>query len=251
MGAWKFRFLIGSLIVLLLWLISPYIVSFLSSSTYLPSISGGPAPATISDIFNVLNTLFTGVALSAIVVAIFIQTEQLELNRKELELANKRYEDDDKWLRLRLDMEMVPRICEKLENQIETLLKDRMEDYPIDFHKSALSIDHLKDRVGNRLLEFQREFQKLDKEVEEARRKHKEAQDAASTMTDDEIVNAMKRLQTEGWPQTLDGVMRETQFRRDQLQGQSDPFMKAEKMLIEMLALQDRLDSAYRKASLL
>lgn len=42
---------------------------------------------TFGDMFGAINTLFSGLAFAGIIIAIFLQSKELELQRKELELT--------------------------------------------------------------------------------------------------------------------------------------------------------------------
>lgn len=122
-------FLMITAIVALLWILFPVIVAsiaeFGGSSIFTAIGQAGMA----GDSFGVLNSLFTGLALAALVYAILVQVEQLkqqaanlELYRKEVEETLIHLEREDAWNRLKLRMDVLPHLTRRAEDRFRSIL---------------------------------------------------------------------------------------------------------------------------------
>ena len=117
-----FHFIIVVILVILFWAITPIII--ISTSDILPESilkileSAGP----IGDSYGILNSLFTGLALGAIVFAIFIQTAQLKLQRREVDATLDHLQNENEWNRVKLKMDVLPLLCERNIVKINSIM---------------------------------------------------------------------------------------------------------------------------------
>lgn len=85
--------------VLLVWVIYPYIISFLNcylvTSEKIPKLdlmTFGSSFGTFGDSFGALNTLFSGLAFAGIIISIFLQSEELTETREEIKAQKEEFE---------------------------------------------------------------------------------------------------------------------------------------------------------------
>lgn len=86
--------------------------------------------ALIGDAFGILNSLFTGMALAAIVVAIFMQAQQLReqvatnnLYKREVAAKLENLERENSWKSVERKMHLIPLLSKTYENELVRLLK--------------------------------------------------------------------------------------------------------------------------------
>lgn len=86
--------------------------------------------ALIGDAFGILNSLFTGMALAAIVVAIFVQAQQLReqvatnnLYKREVVAKLENLERVNSWKSVESKMHLIPLLSKIHENELVRLLK--------------------------------------------------------------------------------------------------------------------------------
>lgn len=123
--------LFGAMIfVLSLWLLSLFLVfnaeKFLFSEVQFLSVT-----SAIGDSFGTLNSLFTGLALAAIVVAIFMQAKQLDeqvkankLYKKEVSATLDNLERENSWKIVESKMNLIPLLCDTYTRQLTLLAKN-------------------------------------------------------------------------------------------------------------------------------
>ena len=86
--------------------------------------------ASVGDTFGILNSLFTGVALAAIVVAIFMQAQQLReqvetnnLYKQEVAATLENLERENAWKSVESKMHLIPLLSETYENDLACLIE--------------------------------------------------------------------------------------------------------------------------------
>lgn len=86
--------------------------------------------ASVGDTFGILNSLFTGLALAAIVVAIFMQAQQLKdqvetnnVYKKEVAATLENLERENAWKSVESKMHLIPLLSERYEDELMRLVK--------------------------------------------------------------------------------------------------------------------------------
>lgn len=86
--------------------------------------------ASVGDTFGILNSLFTGVALAAIVVAIFMQAQQLReqvetnnLYKQEVAATLENLERENAWKSVESKMHLIPLLSETYESELTRLVE--------------------------------------------------------------------------------------------------------------------------------
>lgn len=104
--------------VFLAWLIFPRLLQYILGDTSKTLFEFLSAAGPVGDSFGAINSLFTGLALAALVYAILVQVEQLKkqeenlyLYKNEVEKSLAHLERQDSWDRLKLKMDVLPQLC--------------------------------------------------------------------------------------------------------------------------------------------
>jgi DNA repair ATPase RecN len=178
--------------VLSLWLLSLFLLfnaeMFLSSEIQFLSVT-----SAIGDSFGTLNSLFTGLALAAIVVAIFMQAKQLdeqvkanELYKKEVSATLDNLERENSWKVVESKMNLIPLLCDTYTRQLTLLainLKTRsLKDINVaELYNDSEAIDRVCEKIdkheaimqqkrnilNDRMLQFQNDHKELSARLEE------------------------------------------------------------------------------------
>lgn len=185
--------LFGAVIfVFTLWLLSLFLLFnaelFLSPEIKLLSVT-----SAIGDSFGTLNSLFTGLALAAIVVAIFMQAKQLdeqvkanELYKQEVSATLDNLERENSWKIVESKMNLIPLLCDTYTRQLHSLankLKTRSLEGIIvtELYNDSEAIDqicdavdrhealmrHQRDTLNDRMMQFERDHKELSARREE------------------------------------------------------------------------------------
>jgi hypothetical protein len=243
------------LIVTLIWAIYPATVFYF---TKLPWINAdflqklGP----LGDSFGVINSLFTGGALAAIVVAIFIQSKQLErqdeelrLYKEEMDRTSLRIQKEDKLTILKLKMDVAPQICRRLECRVKKLLPD---DWDIDdrFSESPVALSLLSDRVEKRLKELDSNLSHLEEQNSERQARQAQFSEKISSMTPDQVMAYLEEREKKGEKIEVGFSATDPMYliNKERLLNQIMAQKQAAQLLSEILTLQEDLDSAYLSA---
>lgn len=159
--------------------------------------------ASIGDTFGVLNSLFTGLALAAIVVAIFMQAKQLDeqvetnnLYKKEVQATLENLERENAWKSVESKMHLIPLLSERYEDELMQLVKQyrvrSLEEVQIRHtYKSKSELESIYEAVDGyvriqeqykisiteRRENIQTQHQKIVENIEEIRTKGEDAAD--------------------------------------------------------------------------
>lgn len=254
---WQFTFIVIAILVLIAWYCSPTIFSYLADK---PSVVAASIKdtAAVSNIFGLLNTLFTGIALSAIVVAIFIQIEQLKKQDRELAL----YKDEiDKTARrvqqeaeldlLKLKMDIVPQICRRLEFQVSTLLG---ENWSLEerFSESPARLTSITDEVNKKIEMLSTQIRWKEEERAALAEKIRIKSETYSNMTEDEKTafneDFVRRIQSGEVNPNFGDPLKAFDSDIERLSSQQSPLKQVSELLNEIRSLQDDLNRAYKDA---
>lgn len=250
MTSWFRTFLLIALVILLAWLFSPWFFKYVSQ---MPAFGRGVDPSKVGEAFGILSTLFTGLALAAIVVAIWIQTEQLRkqdeelaLYKSEIERSALRFSKEEKLSLLKLKMEVVPQICKRREYELRQIL-----DWEISEHlsESPSAIMALTDRLAERqrvliqqrsmIIDFKDEAS-TEKEREEARIRQ---------LSDEEKKELLEAIQNGTHkPKALKNP-KDYDHQLVKLESELQNLLVADKLLQEIRRLQRDLDATYLDAT--
>lgn len=77
-------FIIASIVVMLIWINTFSIANYLITRYYNDNNNQGPTLAELGDMFGISNSIFSGLALSGIIITILLQRSELKEQRKEL-----------------------------------------------------------------------------------------------------------------------------------------------------------------------
>lgn len=240
--------LFGSCAIFLIWFLTPLIVVNLFDPGLLVETQSISGLGTVGDTYGILNSLFTGLALAAIVVAIFIQASQLrsqnenlELYRQEVDKTIGHIEKEDHWNRLRSKIEVLPLLTEIAEEKLRDILGDSVDS---DFYKSELKIMRLQMLVAEKI-----KTTSLEIEMEQERTSgiRKEQEEFRALSEDDQKGEILKQIDSgnlfKGYNANKDAAAK-----IDSLEERMQQMRDAEELLSEIVGYQRDLRAAYKEA---
>ncbi|CAM8661330.1 hypothetical protein MCEREM30_03154 [Paracoccaceae bacterium] len=178
--------LFGAVIfVFTLWLLSMLLLFnaelFLNSEIQFLHVT-----SAIGDSFGTLNSLFTGLALAAIVVAIFMQAKQLdeqvkanELYKQEVSATLDNLERENSWKIVESKMNLIPLLCDTYTRQLTSLavkLQTRsLEGMKTEqLHKADESIEKICEAIDRHDVIMRQQRESLHERILEIKEDQKE-----------------------------------------------------------------------------
>ncbi|RKT37860.1 hypothetical protein [Thiocapsa rosea] len=179
--------------VLLFWISLPFAIQFLSESDALAIAKVMAKAGPIGDAYGVLNSLFTGLALAALVYAILIQSAQLkkqednlDLYKMEVEKTLAHLEKEDDWNRLKIKMDVLPHLCQRVEVHLRGAFGD--EQVPEGFWRSENQISRLSADVESKLNILTINIKTQEESIAKLKQKIKQIDPSIAELTTEELI---------------------------------------------------------------
>ncbi|NEX22571.1 hypothetical protein G3480_20055 [Thiorhodococcus mannitoliphagus] len=238
------------LFVLAVWAIVPIAIYFspilgiIGSLTEIAKDTGA-----LGDTYGVINSLFTGLALAAIVFAIFIQIDQLksqeqnlDLYRKEVERTLSHMEDVERWTRVRSKLDVLPDLLRRNEFQLRKLIGQEIEipDILSAPYDELIAIADLLDVQVKKWTDAEMHRKEAEKHIAEL-----EAESNDEALSREEAETLMRNLAggNTNWHK-----LQELKMREQSLAESGRRYVRAREILSEIIDFLEDLDNAYRQA---
>jgi hypothetical protein len=216
--------------------------------------------ASVGDTFGILNSLFTGVALAAIVVAIFMQAQQLReqvgtnnLYKQEVAATLENLERENAWKSVESKMHLIPLLSETYENDLACLVEEhkvgglgaadlralyKSRDALTKIGQALSGYEAYKDQMRQVALESKAALIRQNNDFAE-RIKELEAAKEDATEVKTLFADAWLRLSSEGMS---------IKSELDQLDENNEGLTRMRSILADLQRLNDEYERAFQKA---
>jgi hypothetical protein len=237
---------IGFILVGIFWYFAPHIIIRISGHT--SDLASLKELGPFGDSYGVVNSLFTGLALAAIVSAIVIQTQQLKKQNESLELQRGQLQQEEEWRRLQLQFDLLPNICRRAEFRLRHLCGDLI-DIDKDFYGSPEGIQRLLDQFDRRIDERAHIISMHKTTVDELKVLHSERMDEIKSLSESGRAELMgKVLKGEiSDPKYVDSL-RDNEHKLHQEERVQAVLNEGRSIVVGIRGHQERLDATYERA---
>ncbi|MBU9700013.1 hypothetical protein GU927_019400 [Rhodobacteraceae bacterium HSP-20] len=216
--------------------------------------------ASVGDTFGILNSLFTGVALAAIVVAIFMQAQQLHeqvetnnLYKQEVAATLENLERENAWKSVESKMHLIPLLSETYEKELTRLVEKhrvggldpaslsalyKSRDALTKISEAIAGYRAYQDQLREGALEKKSALEKENDEFIERMEELKAAKEDVTAL-EASYANAWLRLKSDG-----DSI----NARLDQITESIEAVTSMRAILTDLQRLNDEYERAFQKA---
>lgn len=216
--------------------------------------------ASIGDTFGILNSLFTGIALAAIVVAIFMQAQQLkdqveanEVYKEEVAATLKNLERENAWKSVESKMHLIPLLSETYEAELASLLnKHRVEaleasNFTALYKSKSVLVKISQALDGHQQYLDQRREGVLEKKKKLTDENEQFAERMRELSASEQDVSDIQKDYAQAWSR-LHSEAQSVNSSLDQIEVSNEGVRKMRAILADLERLADEYERAFQKA---